>query len=62
MKRTNVGGKVTLTDWRKAGLIKPSVTKPILASIEKRAVIRKLGRLSDADRKSVQNALRLILG
>jgi hypothetical protein len=30
-------GEVTLTVWQKAGLLQPSVTKPILATIEKGA-------------------------
>jgi mRNA interferase MazF len=55
-------GEVTVTEWKKAGLLKPSVTKPILASIERRLVLRKLGRLPETDRKDVQAALGLILG
>jgi mRNA interferase MazF len=55
-------GEVTITAWQKAGLILPSVTKPILATIEKGLVIRKLGQLQDADRKAVHSALGLILG
>ena len=57
-----VFGEVTITAWEKAGLIQPSVTKPILTTIEKGLVIRKLGQLQDADRKAVQSALGLILG
>jgi mRNA interferase MazF len=53
---------VTLTAWQKAGLLQPSVTKPILATIEKGLVIRKLGQLQDADRQPLENALRLFLG
>jgi hypothetical protein len=38
------------------------VTKPILATLEKGLVIRKLGQIQDADRKAVEKALSLILG
>ncbi len=55
-------GEVTLAAWRKAGLLQPSVTKPILATIEKGLLLRKLGQLQDADRRAVQAALALILG
>jgi len=46
-------GEVSVTEWKKAGLLKPSVTKPILASVEKRLVLRKLGRLAEPDRESL---------
>ena len=62
VKPAAVYGEVTITTWQKAGLIQPSVTKPILATIEKGLVIRKLGQLQDSDRKAVGNALALILG
>ena len=55
-------GEVVVTEWKRAGLLKPSVTKPILASVEKRLVLQKLGRLDEADRKSLQGALAMILG
>jgi mRNA interferase MazF len=55
-------GELTVKEWKKAGLIKPSVTKPVLATIEKRLVLRKLGRLQDADRAALHTALRIILG
>ncbi len=55
-------GEIVVTGWKAAGLLKPSVTKPILASVEKRLVLRRLGRLQEADRKSLQWEIRLILG
>jgi mRNA interferase MazF len=55
-------GEITITEWQDAGLLQPSVTKPILATVEKRLVLRKLGQLQDTDRKAPQNALGLILG
>jgi mRNA interferase MazF len=54
-------GEVIVTDWKKAGLIGPSAVKSVMTTIERRLVIRKLGVLSDADRDSVEKALRLIL-
>ena len=54
-------GEVNITDWKTAGLIGPSVAKAVIATIEKRLVIRKLGAFSDADCDAVEQALRLIL-
>jgi mRNA-degrading endonuclease toxin of MazEF toxin-antitoxin module len=54
-------GEVSVTDWKKAGLIGPSIVKAVMTTVERRLVIRKLGTLSDADRVAVEKALRLIL-
>jgi mRNA interferase MazF len=55
-------GEVIINEWREAGLIKPSIIKPILATVEKRLVIRKLGELKEVDRQAVKNALLEIIG
>lgn len=54
-------GEVTVTDWKKAGLIGPSAVKAVVTTIERRLVIRKLGALADADCASLKKALKLIL-
>ena len=55
-------GEVAVRRWKEAGLIKPSVLKPLLATVEKGLVIRKLGRLEDQDRDALRRALKTILG
>lgn len=55
-------GEVVITKWKEAGLLKPSVVKPILASIEKSLLLRKLGRLAKEDRNTLQTTLRMLLG
>lgn len=55
-------GEAEVRDWREAGLLKPSLIKPILATIEKNLVLKKLGRLSEKDRHALRETLRLILG
>jgi mRNA interferase MazF len=55
-------GEFEVVEWKKAGLILPSVAKPVLATIEKRLVIKKLGSLRRADRESLEASLRAILG
>ena len=55
-------GEVAVQRWKEAGLLKPSVLKPLLATIEKRLVIRKLGRLEAPDREALLRGLQTILG
>jgi mRNA interferase MazF len=55
-------GEVMITDWQAAGLLKPSVMKPVLTTLEKNLVIRKLGQLQMSDRQALQSALELLLG
>jgi len=62
MRSTSAFGEFEVAEWKKAGLIVPSVVKPVLATIEKRLVIKKLGSLQRADRESLQASLRAILG
>jgi mRNA interferase MazF len=38
-------GEFTVTEWKKAGLIAPSAVKPVLTTIERRLVLKKLGQL-----------------
>jgi len=53
---------VAIANWQGAGLLKPSVIKPIISTLEKTLVLRKLGRLGSIDRQALQNVLKLILG
>jgi mRNA interferase MazF len=55
-------GEFLVADWKGAGLLKPSVVKPVFATIEKRLVIRTLGQVTVADRQALTSALRTVLG
>lgn len=55
-------GEVWLVDWQAAGLLRPSAVKPIFATFEQRLVLRTLGALTQADAKTLANALNGILG
>ena len=55
-------GEVLITEWQKAGLPKASLIKPLLTTIEKRLILRKLGKLQEPDRKALRQALAVILG
>ncbi|MEI9992360.1 MAG: type II toxin-antitoxin system PemK/MazF family toxin [Rhizomicrobium sp.] len=61
--RPSPGGyEVGLADWRAAGLLKESVVKPIFATVEKKLVLKTLGRLGGADASAVKKAIGEILG
>jgi len=55
-------GDIRIPNWQPAGLLKPSVIKPILTTVEKSLVIRKLGSITDNDRTALNEGLRSILG
>jgi mRNA interferase MazF len=62
VKPTVSFGEVLIADWKKAGLLKPGVVKPIIATAETKLVIKRLGRLQLADEKALHETLGAILG
>jgi mRNA interferase MazF len=48
--------------WKEAGLLKPSVLKPVLATVDKTLVLRRLGALQGSDLGTMRECLRTILG
>lgn len=55
-------GEELVADWQGAGLLKPSMFKPILATVENTMVIKQLGTLHNNDRQALDRILREILG
>lgn len=55
-------GETSVRDWQAAGLLKPSVIKPVLATLEQRLVRKTLGRLSETDRAALKQTLAEIVG
>jgi len=55
-------GDLDITQWDEAGLLKPSLIKPIFATVEKTLVLRKLGRMASKDRLTLQGVLQKLLG
>lgn len=49
-------------DWQAAGLIKPSVVKPVIATVEQRLVRKSLGTLSSSDQQRLREAIKQIIG
>lgn len=54
--------EVSIADWNAAGLLRPSVIKPVLATVERSLVLRRLGKLSDPDRSALKKGLAAMLG
>ena len=54
-------GECLITDWQTAGLLKQSIIKPAIATIEQNLVLRVLGKLSGNDLLSLKAALLSIL-
>ncbi|MFT5085639.1 MAG: mRNA interferase MazF [Lentisphaeria bacterium] len=55
-------GEALLQDWQVAGLLKPSVFKPLIATIEQRSIVKKMGQLSQNDKNSLNQVIQTILG
>ena len=55
-------GEAAVAKWKEAGLLRPSVLKPVVATIERGLVLRKLGRLAEEDCAALRNVVDAILG
>ena len=55
-------GEALVTDWRGAGLLKPSVFKPILFTAEQALLRKTLGTLATADQQTLREVLQRING
>lgn len=61
--RTPLGfGEALVADWQSAGLIKPSVLKPVFTTIEQSLVIRTMGKLSAADLRTLREVVTQVIG
>jgi mRNA interferase MazF len=68
MAVTSQTGSLTYTDnlvihsWQQAGLLKPSVIKPIIMTAESNLILKKLGTLTLSDQQALQKLISQILG
>jgi mRNA interferase MazF len=53
---------IPIQAWQQAKLLKPSVVKPVIATIEQGLVIKLLGRLTEPDRETLRDRMRDFLG
>lgn len=50
-----------LQDWKRAGLLKPTWCRPVIGTLARTLIVRRLGRLSARDRLRVKTALQLAI-
>ena len=62
MRATSAVTDIQIKEWKQAGLLKPSVVKPIITTIEQSLILRRLGRLQARDQDLLQQTLTTILG
>lgn len=62
VKAELVTGEAILQDWQAAGLAKPSMLKPLIATLEQAQIVKVMGQLSAADQQRLGNVLQKILG
>lgn len=55
-------GEALVADWQAAGLIKPSVLKPVFSTIEQGLVVRTMGTLSANDLRTLREAFVQVIG
>ncbi len=55
-------GEVLIGEWQQANLLKPSIVKPVFATLEQRLIIRPLGVLQAQDQAALRAAIAAVLG
>ena len=55
-------GEFLVAEWKRAGLIAPSAVKPVLATIHRQLILKRLGQLQQVDVRSLRASLAQILG
>lgn len=55
-------GEAAVVDWQAAGLIKPSLLKPVFTTIEQGLVVKTMGAFSVNDLHTLRNKLTQIIG
>ena len=60
--RPTAAGELHVKDWQGAGLLKPSAVKPVITTIERTLVLKRLGRLNDADQQALRRTIASIIG
>ena len=55
-------GEAAIQAWQQAGLLKPSVFKPLIFTLEQSKVLMRLGSLTPADREQLEAVLQQIIG
>jgi mRNA interferase MazF len=51
-----------IAEWQEAGLLKPSLLKPLVATVQRSVIIKRLGRLAPSDRIALRQVIEAIIG
>ncbi|MCE2487222.1 MAG: type II toxin-antitoxin system PemK/MazF family toxin [Desulfurellaceae bacterium] len=62
LKASPTVGESAIAEWKETGLLRPSVMKPVLTTIERGLVLKKLGSLGSQDQQTLSAILDVILG
>ena len=54
--------EIPVVEWQSAGLLRPSTIKPVMATLEQRLVLRRLGALDVSDQIVLRAGIGRILG
>lgn len=55
-------GEAQVADWQAAGLIKPSVLKPVFTTIEQGLIARTMGTLAANDLRTLRETISQVIG
>lgn len=55
-------GETVIQEWQQAGLLKPSVLKPLIFTLEQSRILMRLGILTQADKMQLNALLQQIIG
>ena len=55
-------GDVMIRAWQSANLLKPSMIKPVIATIEQGLILKQLGSLEAVDQTALRNAIAAVIG
>lgn len=61
LRPATILGEVLVQHWQAAGLLKPSVIKPVITTLERTLLIKTLGRLQEDDRRALKQTIEVIL-
>ncbi len=62
VRTMRIAGEFQIRQWRNAGLLKPSAVKPVITTIERGLVLKRLGRLKTEDQQALRSAIVTIVG
>ena len=61
--RSKLGfGEAIIEDWQAAGLLKPSLIKPIVFTAEKSIIRKTLGKLEEKDNNTLKAMIETVIG